>query len=690
MSFLRKLLRPSHQQSLRAKLASAFLLATLAPFSILALAVHVLGFRFAQTIVMERNQYLAEHIGVHLEQMLSEKAAILRFAAAGQLMRSSGGESQTVMLTTMVKLDPDLLIAITIDRDGKQIARSDGQLAEPNLNYADRPYFQSVLATKQAAFSDTLVSRTTGILSIAIAQPVLDDQQEVTRMIVAVIDLHKIVDIIRNYELPPHSLAFLVNSDGQILYHPQRHIGEDMTDVMHLATMRDKRDGAVLFKYNGEELVAGFSQIMPSGWFFVIRQPVSEALKDMNRLRDVISLLLLFIVGLSVLVGMRTARSIALPIMDMASMTEKLAGGELNASIWTCDTAEICTLAASFNNMADKIQQREADLREHEQRYRSMVENLNIGVYRKLEQGGTVDHYANPALVKIFGCTSTKDLLCPDFFKTMLHQQDFCLFVDSVNNNEQIINREIKIRRPDGEEIWCSCTAGKHFLPETGQTWIDAMIEDITERKLAREKLQQAHDQLELKVHERTLELENINQKLKELSLQDGLTGLANRRYFDEYLSREWQRAMREQQPLSLLLLDVDHFKLYNDAYGHIAGDECLKQVAAVMKAAAKRATDLAARYGGEEFVLILPGIAQEQAMAMAYKMLTRIEEIGLEHKNSPVRPYVTFSIGCATFVPVMHSSPESILLAADQALYLAKQLGRNQVQCHVLPDQST
>ncbi len=194
-------------------------------------------------------------------------------------------------------------------------------------------------------------------------------------------------------------------------------------------------------------------------------------------------------------------------------------------------------------------------------------------------------------------------------------------------------------------------------------------------------ELRQAYEVLEVRVQERTYELELLNEKLERLSLSDGLTGIANRRYFDDFLAREWGRAKRDQTPISLLMLDVDNFKLYNDTYGHIAGDECLKKIATILGGVTKRSTDLAARYGGEEFALILPNTTQENSLLIGNKILASIEELRLEHSASSVSRFVTVSIGSASFVPTRGSSPEIILLAADQVLYQAKQTGRNQLK---------
>lgn len=173
-------------------------------------------------------------------------------------------------------------------------------------------------------------------------------------------------------------------------------------------------------------------------------------------------------------------------------------------------------------------------------------------------------------------------------------------------------------------------------------------------------------------------QLEEANSKLQRLATVDGLTQIANRRRFDEYLDHEWQRMRREQLPLSLILGDLDCFKLYNDTYGHQAGDDCLRQVAQVMQMAAKRAIDLSARYGGEEFAVILPHTDQLGAIQVADDIRVGVKGLEIAHASSKVTQVVTVSLGVATTIPSSDSSPEMLIMAADQALYQAKAAGRD------------
>lgn len=160
----------------------------------------------------------------------------------------------------------------------------------------------------------------------------------------------------------------------------------------------------------------------------------------------------------------------------------------------------------------------------------------------------------------------------------------------------------------------------------------------------------------------------------------DGLTQVANRRCFDEYFRQQWRVMKRSRLPLSVIFCDIDYFKLYNDTYGHLEGDICLKKVATILKNSAKRPSDLVARYGGEEFVALLPDTNLEGAMEMAREMQSAIAQQAILHPESLSDSYITLSVGVASCMPTAAFSEKQLLMAADRNLYLAKQQGRNQI----------
>ncbi|BCS97350.1 GGDEF domain-containing protein [Desulfoluna limicola] len=177
-----------------------------------------------------------------------------------------------------------------------------------------------------------------------------------------------------------------------------------------------------------------------------------------------------------------------------------------------------------------------------------------------------------------------------------------------------------------------------------------------------------------------TQKLAESNRKLAHISISDGLTGLFNRRHFDSVYDAQWRSASRNSSPVSLLFIDIDHFKYFNDHYGHQAGDRCLQNVAGIIQSSVNRAHDLAARYGGEEFVVLLPHTSLDNALLIARRITVGIEQLAIEHAASPTSRNLTLSIGVSCMVPKGSRRPEQLLKCADTALYRAKAAGRNQV----------
>ncbi|MGZ9046387.1 MAG: diguanylate cyclase [Telluria sp.] len=225
------------------------------------------------------------------------------------------------------------------------------------------------------------------------------------------------------------------------------------------------------------------------------------------------------------------------------------------------------------------------------------------------------------------------------------------------------VNGDVRDGAPLCTESWCD-------MPRSGRRYLAAdasPVHDEDNRLIAVvETLRDMTDE------------KNAQIALERLATRDGLTGLANRRYFDETLQAEWARAMRQKQPLSLLMVDVDNFKAYNDAHGHLGGDECLKRIA-VAVAAEMRTNDLVARYGGEEFAVILPNQSLKGAAIVAERIRSRVEQLRLPNRFAR-DGRVTVSIGAATALEASDADPSQLVATADAALYRAKHMGRNRI----------
>jgi diguanylate cyclase (GGDEF)-like protein/PAS domain S-box-containing protein len=290
--------------------------------------------------------------------------------------------------------------------------------------------------------------------------------------------------------------------------------------------------------------------------------------------------------------------------------------------------------------------------KEQADRLRMIVDSMDQGLLI-IERCGRIQ-YANPACDRYLGYAA--DELVGRSLAGLLADQDAhpngCAAMEAIGHS----TREVLIRHRDGGLRAMDLTMTP--MHEDDGLFV-ALLHDITHHKQSEDALQRA-------------------------AMLDPLTKIANRRHFDTFLEKEWQRAIRNAQPLSLVVLDVDHFKLYNDTLGHAAGDLCLQKVASALQAHALRPTDLAARYGGEEFVLLFAETPIEAAARLAEAIRTTVEALQLPNPRSPTSPWITVSVGVATIVPTQLDQIEQLFVVADRAMYAAKGAGRNRVETAV------
>ncbi len=249
------------------------------------------------------------------------------------------------------------------------------------------------------------------------------------------------------------------------------------------------------------------------------------------------------------------------------------------------------------------------------------------------------------------------------------------------------IGREAVGKHKNGTVFPMRLSVGETEL--NGKPIYFGFIYDISESKRLENELKEHRDHLQALVDQRTQELSLVNEKLCELANLDSLTNLPNRRYFDETLHKEIQRATRHKHPLSLLMCDLDYFKQYNDTYGHIAGDDCLVSVAECLADSFKRASDFPARYGGEEFSVILPHTDDEDALSLCETFMENLKMLAIPHSSSDISDYVTMSIGIVTLesdkIYDANNINKTAIKAADEALYKAKRSGRNRIEVSTL-----
>lgn len=242
------------------------------------------------------------------------------------------------------------------------------------------------------------------------------------------------------------------------------------------------------------------------------------------------------------------------------------------------------------------------------------------------------------------------------------------IFVTAINKNKKCMFKGYEIGAVD------------YLFKPIEPLILKSKVKVFIELHRQKEQLRKQADMLQEKVDE-LMRLRELNSKLEHLSSIDVLTGILNRRSFEEKITAEWKRAIRSKTMISLIMIDIDHFKEFNDYYGHQAGDRCLEKVAKAIVSSIQRPADLVARYGGEEFVVVLPESDRDGAVFVAERIRNEVESLAIRHEHSSVSPYVTVSLGTATLFPQGQNSVEELIYRADRALFQAKYLGRNNVE---------
>lgn len=298
--------------------------------------------------------------------------------------------------------------------------------------------------------------------------------------------------------------------------------------------------------------------------------------------------------------------------------------------------------------------------------YKTLLESTKA-IPWKIDWATLKFSYIGPQIEKLLGWSPESWVSVEDWAARM-HPEDrewvvnFCVAQSQAGTDHEA---DYRAMRKDGEYVWIRDVV--HVVRnESGN--VDSLVGfmfDISERKKTEHQL----------LH--------LQKELEDLSFKDGLTGVANRRMFDSTLEVEWANAKRNQQPLSLILLDIDYFKQYNDAYGHIQGDDCLKQVAKTLSSSATRSKDFIARYGGEEFVLVLPETDEKAAKKVAARCRKLIFKEQIPHESSLVSHVLTISIGVASIIPGHEDKALTFVEEVDRRLYMAKENGRNRIVCN-------
>jgi diguanylate cyclase (GGDEF)-like protein/PAS domain S-box-containing protein len=293
--------------------------------------------------------------------------------------------------------------------------------------------------------------------------------------------------------------------------------------------------------------------------------------------------------------------------------------------------------------------------------YQTLLESTKA-IPWKIDWKSMTFAYIGPQIEGLLGWTPESWVSAQDWAERM-HPEDrervvnFCVSQSKAGTDHEADYRALT---KDGNYVWIRDVVHVMRGPDGEVEALIGFMFDISERKKTEAKLA------------------SLQQELEELSFKDGLTGVANRRMFDTIMAAEWDQARFHHQPLSIIMLDIDYFKQYNDHYGHIQGDDCLKRVAEILSSATRRSRDFFARFGGEEFILVLPETDENAAIRIAERCRTLICKEKIPHEKSEVIPMITVSLGVGTIIPGAGDDAISFIEEVDRRLYQAKQRGRN------------
>lgn len=544
----------------------------------------------------------------------------------------------------------------------------------PVANVSDREYFQRAMASPVGALvaSEIVVSRVSDLPSLIVAAPLRDAEGKATGVLTSALNLRWLTFLAqRMSEVAGTQVEIIDVSSGNFLAGRSSR-----ADAGLLKALRARPGGGVIEgTMGGVPHVIAFTPLLGSSspTSLVVGFPRAEVLAASTlHLR----LNLLAFAG-AALVAMYLAwraadRSMLQPIRRMIAATSAIGHAEGPVAVGSVPGAvqELQVLAYSFDAMAERLRKRDASiaamgasLASSEEHHRLLAENASDVIARF--DPTFICTYVSPACLDMVGYT--QDELVGAAMSELAHEADRARVQDELVHpllagaaTASVIYRII---RKDGRIVWVEML-GRRVPKDAGFVTVSR---DVSANKALEAKLEAANQQLRIQV------------------MQDPLTGIANRRRFDEMLGFEFRRAQRLGEPLSVLLADIDHFKSFNDTFGHQVGDTCLRAVALTMDKALRRPGDLAGRYGGEEFAVLLPGTDAEGAIEVAERLRAAVSAVRID-LHAPAAKRLTISIGCATALPGSGVSGPAVLVeVADVALYAAKGDGRDCVRAGLL-----
>ena len=554
---------------------------------------------------------------------------------------------------------------------------------KPTANIFDRDYFQRALAALPGDFaiSGILTSRVSGRPAIAVAGTLRDEAGVPLAVLTAALDLDWFTNLsMRMSGTADATIEIIDVQNGTIV---ARAAGaaidasaQPVDPTLLAAIVKYAGGGSVQVSIAGEPKAIGFAPLLGGGPRLVLSIGMAKSVVlATSNYHLTLNVLGFFAAAISaiVLAWLAADRSLLRPIGRLAGAAASIGGGDMGVRVGVLPGAveELKILGRNFDAMAERLRIRDeriaamgARIAQSEEHHRLLADNSDDMIARF--DRNFIRTYMSPASRDILGQVP-EELVGRPLLSAVVEDDRARVSAELLRpllQGAETGRCTYRVGHRNGEAVWIE-TVGRRLSDGSGFVTV---ARDVTVQKALE------------------IQLEAANQQLRVQVMTDSLTGIANRRRFDEMLGFEFRRAQRLQEPLSLLMIDIDHFKSFNDSFGHSVGDECLRAVATALDRALRRPGDLVGRYGGEEFAILLPGTPPAGVMTVAERVRTAVSRIALHGRAATARP-LTVSIGCATLMPPITTAGPAILLeTADTALYAAKNEGRNCARMTIVP----
>lgn len=609
-------------------------------------------------------------------------ARVLRTLTGVTAIQNMQPKSCSDVARSVADADPRIDMIAVNRRDGVMVCNSVSE--QPNINVGDREYFRHAMSLQpiDAPALELIVSRVSGKTAVlaALPMPSPNPDEPPVGVITAAISLNWLSQVAASLPDEARHQALIIDPTGGTVLARSPALQSDKPttlDPVLVKTLRDATGAGVVEGKNadGAETIYGFAPVkFDTGRLMIVfgidRNDVLA--KSRQRIR-VGAALAVTATLITLLIGWIASKVFLLrPLHALSVAVSRLGHGELSARVPVVRTiGELHALAVAFNRMAGRLQARDrqlAQLREKLQKsdehHRLLADNSSDMITRFNAEFRRT--YVSPACRDLLGYEPEE--LVGHKPGNIVHPDDW-LMLDSTLNvplmaGQGSARATYRAFHKDGASLWLEST-GRRLASGDGFV---VVTRDVSERKAFEEQLEAA------------------NRQLEEMALRDSLTGLSNRRQFDVMLALECRRSVRLNTPLGALIVDIDHFKAYNDAYGHPAGDTCLRAVTGAIKSVLRRPMDMAARLGGEEFAVLLPGTDEAGAAMMAQRVCDAVRDLALPHADEAGH-FVTVSVGAAVVMPIDGNCAASLIELADRALYVAKREGRDRVRMAHLHD---